>query len=193
MKKCIAFAALTAIFFCLLLAGCALEGSAESAGSVSDHSESSAPNDAEASGGELSQTPSGPHTDHIESIGGDAALPAESSADLKLAENADTLTMEVSPAKAGLDEQEFTLTFRNSEDTQFFYGLEYTLEYDSGEWEQIDFADGFEIQSVEYLGADGTEMQISLKNHDFACKAGRYRISKSILGKTIYAEFELVG
>lgn len=76
--------------------------------------------------------------------------------------------MEVSPAKAGLDEQEFTLTFRNSEDTQFFYGLEYTLEYDSGEWEQIDFADGFEIQSVEYLGADGTEMQISLKNHDFA-------------------------
>ena len=155
MKKCIAFAALTAIFFCLLLAGCALEGPAESAGSVSGHS--------------------------------------ESSADLKLAENADTLTMEVSPAKAGLDEQEFTLTFRNSEDTQFFYGLEYTLEYDSGEWEQIDFADGFEIQSVEYLGADGTEMQISLKNHDFACKAGRYRISKSILGKTIYAEFELVG
>ncbi|MGM9611349.1 MAG: immunoglobulin-like domain-containing protein [Candidatus Woodwardiibium sp.] len=193
MKKCIAFAALTAIFFCLLLAGCALEGPAESAGSVSGHSESSAPNDAEASGGELAQTPSGPHTDHIESIGGDAALPAESSADLNLAENADTLTMEVSPAKAGLDEQEFTLAFRNSEGTQFFYGLEYTLEYDSGEWERIDFADGFEIQSVEYLGADGTEMQISLKNHDFACKAGRYRISKSILGKTIYAEFELVG
>jgi len=74
MKKCIAFAALTAIFFCLLLAGCALEGPAESAGSVSGHSESSAPNDAEASGGELAQTPSGPHTDHIESIGGDAAL-----------------------------------------------------------------------------------------------------------------------
>ncbi len=170
MKKAVLLTMLICVLSCLLLAGCALSDGAQ----AQSHGSTSA--------------------EHAESAGGDSYTQNTSGSNVSLAENADSITIEINPSQATLSDRNFSLIFRNSEDTQFYYGLEYTLEnYDGGEWKTVDFAPGFEIRSAAYLGADGTELEISLDNHEYTFQAGRYRVSKTVLGKTLYAEFEIIG
>ena len=185
MKKAILLTMLICVLSCLLLAGCALSDGSDASSANTDATESRFD-------GAQAQNPGSASAEHMESADG---VPQDtSSSNLSLAENADSLTMEINPSQAALSDKEFLLTFRNSEDTQFYYGLEYTLEhYDGGEWKSVGFVPGFEIRSAAYLGADGTELEISLDNHDYAFEAGRYRVAKTILGKTLYAEFEILG
>ena len=131
--------------------------------------------------------------EYAESVGSGSPSSNASGTSLPLAENGDSLSMEVSPSTVSVSDKELTLIFHDSSDTCFYYGLEYTLEYYyDGEWKKIDFVPGFEILSVEYLGSDGTELKISLDNHDFLFTPGRYRACKTILRRTLYAEFEMV-
>ena len=187
MKKAVLLTMLICVLSCLLFAGCVLSDGGDAS--------SANPDDTEARvDGAQSQSHGSTSAEHAESAGGDSNMQDTSSSNLSLAENADSLTIEINPSQATLSDRDFRLIFRNSEDTQFYYGLEYTLEhYDDGEWKSVAFAPGFEILSAAYLGADGTELEISLDNHDYAFQAGRYRISKTVLGKTLYAEFEILG
>ena len=124
---------LICVLSCLLLAGCALSDGGDASIANTDGTESRFD-------GAQAQNPGSASAEHMESTGG---VPQDtSSSNLSLAENADSLTMEINPSQAALSDKEFLLTFRNSEDTQFYYGLEYTLEhYDGGEWKSV----GFEV------------------------------------------------
>ena len=103
-----------------------------------------------------------------------------------------TLSLEVAPNKIKTTEKELTVIIHNSEDTIFEYGLDYTMEHYDSEWKLVPFVEGKIFLTVSYTGKDGTKQNISLSDHNFKFVPGNYRISKKIMDKTIYANFEMV-